>query len=85
MASECCLLLVSGGDCGPFCLQFLLPGLLLVLIVIILILVFWILPKYKASKFLRSFAIVFPWWLRQLRICLQCRRPGFNPWVGKIP
>ena len=21
-----------------------------------------------------------PWWL-----CLQCRRPGFNPWVGKIP
>ena len=18
-------------------------------------------------------------------ICLQCRRPGFNPWVGKIP
>ena len=20
-----------------------------------------------------------------LRICLQCRRPGFDPWVGKIP
>ena len=19
------------------------------------------------------------------RICLQCRRPGFDPWVGKIP
>ena len=19
------------------------------------------------------------------RICLRCRRPGFNPWVGKIP
>ena len=27
----------------------------------------------------------FPWWLRWLRICLQCGRPGFNPWVGKIP
>ena len=26
-----------------------------------------------------------PWWLRQWRICLQCRRPVFNPWVGKIP
>ena len=26
-----------------------------------------------------------PWWLRWQRICLQCRRPGFNPWVGKIP
>ena len=25
-----------------------------------------------------------PWWLRLQRIHLQCRRPGFNPWVGKI-
>ena len=25
-----------------------------------------------------------PWWLRQQRICLQCRRPRFSPWVGKI-
>ena len=23
-------------------------------------------------------------WLRWLRICLQCRRPGFDPWVGKM-
>ena len=26
-----------------------------------------------------------PWWLRRQSICLQCRRPGFDPWVGKIP
>ena len=26
-----------------------------------------------------------PRWLRWQRICLQCRRPGFNPWFGKIP
>ena len=26
-----------------------------------------------------------PLWLRWKRICLQCRRPRFNPWVGKIP
>ena len=26
-----------------------------------------------------------PWWLSWLRIRLQCGRPGFNPWVGKIP
>ena len=26
-----------------------------------------------------------PWWLRQYRIPLQCRRLGFDPWVGKIP
>ena len=26
-----------------------------------------------------------PWWLRWKRICLQCRRPGLDPWVGKIP
>ena len=24
-------------------------------------------------------------WIRQWRICLQWRRPGFIPWVGKIP
>ena len=25
-----------------------------------------------------------PWWLRRLRTCLQCRRPGFDRWVRKI-
>ena len=25
-----------------------------------------------------------PWWLRQQRMWTQCRRPGFNPSVGKI-
>ena len=24
-------------------------------------------------------------WLSWERICLLCWRPGFNPWVGKIP
>ncbi|KAF3817347.1 hypothetical protein GH733_011747 [Mirounga leonina] len=43
-----------GGDGCPFCLQLLLPGLLLVLIVIILVLAFWILPKYKARKAMRD-------------------------------
>ena len=28
--------------------------------------------------------IAIPWWLRWWRICLQCRRAGFDPWVGKI-
>ena len=26
-----------------------------------------------------------PWLLRQSNVCLQCGRPGFDPWVGKIP
>ena len=26
-----------------------------------------------------------PWWFRWWRICLQCRRPRFHPWVGKTP
>ena len=26
----------------------------------------------------------FPWWLRKQRICLQCRSPGFDPWVRRI-
>ena len=25
-----------------------------------------------------------PWWLKQPIICLQCRRPWFDPWVRKI-
>ena len=25
-----------------------------------------------------------PWCFRRSRIHLQCRRPGFNPWVGKV-
>ena len=25
------------------------------------------------------------WWLSWLRVCLWCRRPGFDRWVGKIP
>ena len=28
---------------------------------------------------------VYPWWLRGKSVCLQCGRPGFDPWVGKIP
>ena len=26
-----------------------------------------------------------PWWLRWWIICLQCKRPRFDPWVRKIP
>ena len=26
-----------------------------------------------------------PCWLRWLSVCLQCGRPGFDPWVRKIP
>ena len=26
-----------------------------------------------------------PWWLRRWRICLQCRKTRFDPWIGKIP
>ena len=26
-----------------------------------------------------------PWWFRWYRIHLLCRRPRFDPWVGKIP
>ena len=32
-----------------------------------------------------GWAFGFPWWLRWYRISLQCGRPGFSPWIGKIP
>ena len=33
----------------------------------------------------RPKSTVLPWGLRWSRIRLRCRRPGFDPWVGKIP
>ena len=33
---------------------------------------------------LASLILGLPWWLRQYRNHLQCGRPGFDPWVGKI-
>ena len=32
-----------------------------------------------------SAPISLSWWPRWYRIHLQCGRPGFDPWVGKIP
>ena len=29
--------------------------------------------------------LLLAWWLSWERIHLQCRRPGFDSWVGKIP
>ena len=31
------------------------------------------------------FFFLFPLWLSEQRICLQCGRPEFDPWVGEIP
>ena len=46
--------------------------------------VFWLWDcGYKHLNQYRAFRL--PWWLRWWRICLQCGRPGFNPWVRKIP
>ena len=36
--------------------------------------------SFKASKKYSGLA----WWLRWLRICLQCGIPRFDPWVGQI-
>ena len=39
----------------------------------------------KPLKWLAFGFLWVSWWLRWQRICLQCRSPGFNSWVGKIP
>ena len=44
----------------------------------------WSQEKWPLNRSL-SYDTVLQWWLRQQRICLQCRRPGFNPWVRKTP
>ena len=38
----------------------------------------WFLPMFLSVPGL-------PLWLSWWKICLQCGRPGFDPWVGKIP
>ena len=45
------------------------------------------LPKLLFHCSLFSFTCItrLPWWLRQKSVCLQCGRPGFHPWVRKIP
>ena len=38
------------------------------------------------TTFVKHFKICkAAWWLRRYRVYLQCRRPRFDPWVGKIP
>ena len=44
----------------------------------------WEDPLEKGSA-THSSILGLPWWFSWWRICLQCGRPGFNPWVGKIP
>ena len=39
--------------------------------------------SWYLTKVLRPFGL--PCWLRWQRICLPCGRPGFDPWLGKIP
>ena len=42
-------------------------------------------PVNGRSEYEYTTVYWFPWWLSCSRICLQCRRPRFNPRVGKIP
>ena len=37
------------------------------------------------EKATESSVLGHPWSLSWRRIRLQCRRPGFDPWIGKIP
>ena len=47
----------------------------------------WATNTLSCRKWNKLFSLYFelPRWLRWWRICLQCARPGFDPWVGKIP
>ena len=41
--------------------------------------------KWPWNKVIHVEELGLPCGLRQERSCLQCRRPGFNPWLGKSP
>ena len=38
----------------------------------------------QAKCYCQALSAKLRWWLSWERICLQCRRPRFDPWVGKI-
>ena len=40
---------------------------------------------YKLKKAKCTLLTGLPWCLRLYRVCLQLRRPRFNPWIRKIP
>ena len=46
-------------------------------------------PNFGNSDLFFSFckllSLELTLWLRWSRVCLKCRRPRFDPWVGKIP
>ena len=44
----------------------------------------WV-PQYEPRDGSSRFFYKQSWWLRWWRICPQCRKPRFDPWVGKIP
>ena len=43
------------------------------------------LKRAQASLMMASEVSDFPGGSDGKSVCLQCGRPGFNPWVGKIP
>ena len=45
----------------------------------------WIVPCCWAWMLLLLCSVFLPWWLSQSGVCLPRGRPGFTPWVGKIP
>ena len=44
-----------------------------------------VLLERKREKLMLVGSKGFPWRLRWERICLQCRKCGFDPWVRRIP
>ena len=43
------------------------------------------LKQFHSLQNQQTLLIYFPLWPSWWRICLQCRRPGFDPWVGNVP
>ena len=54
------------------------------------VLIYWLIGGTRYNYSLHWVIIQYhatgpPWWISQWRIHLQCRKPNFDPWVGKIP
>ena len=74
--------------CSLFCCVSKLGGRSVMSIAVCYADVKWFLfLKEKLKEILSNFYFYpsMPWASLMVKICLQCKRPGFNPWVRKIP
>ena len=72
--------MISGGFSWPFC-----PMVLGQVRTSLIGHSMWYYWTIEDRNCMEQTEVGLPWWLRGWNVCLQCRRPGFDPWRRKDP